>query len=508
MAEHRLRELPASFLKVETKDEAETRSFAEDVAMILRPGDVVCLSGDLGAGKSTFARALIRTLADDDALEVPSPTFTLVQSYELQRFDLAHLDLYRLEEPEEIEELGLADLLQTGAALIEWPEMAADLLPQDALWVRISQPDDDGGRRRFDLYSPQQAWKDRIGQTRDTRAFLQGAGKGSAARHFLAGDASLRTFERISEEDGNLVLMRWPFRDGSVPENVRAYMQSVHLAQDCRAVLAIALELRKRGIRAPETIAADLDKGLLLLEDLGRDTIVVQGAPDPQRYAAAVEVLARMHSQTFPGTVELPGGGQYELQAYSDRALIAEASLFLDWYVPETAKTPVDAAMRHDFETLWQDTLNSIAGAQTGWVLRDFHSPNLLWQESASGTDRIGLIDLQDTVIGPVAYDVASLLLDARTDISAELETRLYDAYVGKMETLLPEFDRQSFSRAYSVMAAQRITKILGIFVRLARRDAKPSYLSHLPRMIGYLDRVFERPGMSDLKDWYGQFRQ
>ncbi|MEM7012789.1 MAG: tRNA (adenosine(37)-N6)-threonylcarbamoyltransferase complex ATPase subunit type 1 TsaE, partial [Verrucomicrobiota bacterium] len=131
MAEHRLRELPASFLKMETKDEAETLSFAEDVAMILRPGDVVCLSGDLGAGKSTFARALIRTLADDNALEVPSPTFTLVQSYELPRFDLAHLDLYRLEEPEEIEELGLPDLLQTGAALIEWPELAAEFLPQD-----------------------------------------------------------------------------------------------------------------------------------------------------------------------------------------------------------------------------------------------------------------------------------------------------------------------------------------------------------------------------------------
>ena len=507
MAEHRLRELPASFLKMETKDEAETLSFAEDVAMILRPGDVVCLSGDLGAGKSTFARALIRTLADDNALEVPSPTFTLVQSYELPRFDLAHLDLYRLEEPEEIEELGLPDLLQTGAALIEWPELAAEFLPQDALWIQISQPDGDASRRQFELYSPQQGWQDRSAQTRDTRAFLQEAGLTRAGRRFLAGDASLRTFESIVTADGRRVLMRWPFRDGGVPETVRAYMKSVHLAQDCRAVLAIGMELRKRGIRAPETIAADPKKGLVLLEDLGRDTIVVDGEPDPQRYAAAVEVLAAMHSQIWPGTVALPEGGRYELQPYSDRALIAEASLFLDWYVPETGKTRVDAALRKDFEALWQQSLNEIADAQTGWVLRDFHSPNLLWQEGASGTDRIGLIDLQDTVIGPVAYDVASLLLDARTDISAELETRLYDAYVGKMETLSPVFDRESFSRAYSVMAAQRITKILGIFVRLARRDSKPSYLSHLPRMLGYLDRVFERPGMSDLKDWYGQFR-
>ncbi|WP_434054034.1 MAG: tRNA (adenosine(37)-N6)-threonylcarbamoyltransferase complex ATPase subunit type 1 TsaE [Roseibium sp.] len=507
MAEHRLRELPATFLTVEMKDEAQTRLLAEDVAMILKAGDTVCLSGDLGAGKSTFARALIRALADDELLEVPSPTFTLVQSYELPRFDLAHLDLYRLEEPDEIEELALQDLLQTGAVLIEWPEMAEDFLPQDALWIRISQPDEDTGRRQFDFYSGLAAWKDRIGQTRDTRAFLKDAGFTSAARRFLAGDASLRTFECVTGADRNLVLMRWPFRDGGVPEKVRAYMKSVHLAEDCRSVLAIGMELRKQGIRAPATIAADPEKGLVLLEDLGRETIVVNELPDPSRYEVAVDVLARMHSLKWPNAVELPDGGRYELQPYSDSALIAEASLFLDWYVPETGRTSVDAALREDFEALWQDTLNGIADAQRGWVLRDFHSPNLLWQEGASGTDRIGLIDLQDTVIGPVAYDVASLLLDARTDIGTQLETRLYDAYVTEMEKLSPDFDGQSFSRAYSVMAAQRITKILGIFVRLARRDAKPSYLSHLPRMLGYLDRVFERPGMSGLKEWYGQFR-
>nr|WP_319385422.1 tRNA (adenosine(37)-N6)-threonylcarbamoyltransferase complex ATPase subunit type 1 TsaE [uncultured Roseibium sp.] len=507
MAEHRLRELPASILRLETKDEAETCLLAEDIAMILKAGDVVCLSGDLGAGKSTFARALIRALADDGHLEVPSPTFTLVQSYELPRYDLAHLDLYRLEEPDEIEELGLADLLQTGAALIEWPEMASAFLPQDALWIQISQREEDAGWRQFDFYSSLETWQDRIARTQDTRTFLREAGFGSAGRRFLAGDASLRSFESVADATARRVLMQWPFREGGVPENVRAYMKSVHLAEDCRAVLAIGLELRKRGLRAPETIAADPEKGLVLLEDLGRETIVVDGEPDPERYEVAVDVLVRMHSQTWPDAVDLPEGGRYGLQPYSDSALIAEASLFLDWYVPETGKVSVDAALRKDFEALWQDALNGIADAQRGWVLRDFHSPNLLWQQGAAGTDRIGLIDLQDTVIGPVAYDVASLLLDARTDIGVELETRLYDAYVRKMETLSPGFDRQSFSRAYSVMAAQRITKILGIFVRLARRDGKPSYLSHLPRMLGYLDRVFERPGMSELKDWYGQFR-
>ncbi|MET1413246.1 tRNA (adenosine(37)-N6)-threonylcarbamoyltransferase complex ATPase subunit type 1 TsaE [Roseibium sp. HPY-6] len=508
MAQQRLRRLPATFLELEALDEAETRRFAGDIAMILGSGDVVCLSGDLGAGKSTFARALIRSFADDPDLEVPSPTFTLVQLYELPRFDLSHFDLYRLEEPEELEELGLHDLLETGAALIEWPELAEDLLPPNALWIQISEDGDNGERRRFAFYSTDPEWEQRIGQTIEVRDFLKGAGLAAAERRFLAGDASLRTFETVTGESGKSVLMRWPFSKDAVSDAVRDYMSRVHLAQDCRSVLAIGSELRRHGIRAPQVFAADLEKGLVLSEDLGDETIVVDGLPEPERYRIAVDILVKMHSQTWPRTVPHADGGRYTLPDYSSEALIAEASLFLDWYVPEFCEIAVDAELRREFELLWQNSLEGIAGAQQGWVLRDFHSPNLLWQCGAIGTDRIGLIDLQDTVIGPVAYDVASLLLDARTEMSPELEAGLYDAYVSGMEKQSSGFDRDSFSRAYSVMAAQRVSKILGIFVRLARRDNKPAYLGHLPRMQAYLDRVLDRPGMSDLKDWYGRFRK
>lgn len=508
MAEHRLRPLPDPFLALDITSEAETGQLANDVALILKPGDVLCLSGALGAGKSTFARALIRAFAADPDLEVPSPTFTLVQTYAFSRFDLSHFDLYRLEEPEELEELGLDEILETGAALLEWPERAENLLPEQALWIQISEPDDDAGCRRFAFCSKDPRWQDRIRQTRDVRTFLESSGFSEAERRFLAGDASLRTFESVIASTGRSVLMQWPFQKGAVSEDVRSYMATVHLAQDCRSVLAIASQLRRRGIRAPETLAADIEKGLVLSEDLGSETIVVEGRPDPARYLVAVEILVRLHGQSWPDSVPLSAGESYKIPRYSTKALIAEASLFLDWYVPEVSVEDVDVSLRKEFESLWRDQLARISRAQQGWVLRDFHSPNLLWQHGASGTDRIGLIDLQDTVIGPVAYDVASLLLDARTEISVELESSLYDAYVSKMEEQSTGFDRDSFSIAYLVMAAQRISKVLGIFVRLARRDAKPAYLSHLPRMLGYLDRVLDRPGMSDLKDWYGRFRR
>lgn len=507
MADHDLRHLPSSFLELDIADEAATHLLANDIAMALKPGDTVCLSGDLGAGKSTFTRALLRAFAGDPDLEVPSPTFTLVQTYAFDRFDLSHFDLYRLEEPEEIEELGLDDLLETGATLIEWPEKAEELLPSGALWIQISQPSDDADRRRFRFFSDNIAWQDRVSQTLKARAFLRSANRAVAERQFLAGDASLRGFETIASGDETAVLMLWPFQGDRVPPAVRTYMQSVHLAQECRAVAAIGSELRRRGFLAPEIYAADLVEGYVLSQDLGAETIVAGGKPVPERYHVAVEILAKMHGQDWPDSVPVADGTVYEVPPYSHKALVAEASLFTLWYVPHVTGAPLDEDTQITFEMLWHRALEAIADAQSGWVLRDFHSPNLLWQEGASGTERIGLIDFQDTVIGPVTYDVASLLLDARTDISEALESKLFDAYVSARKKQSADFDRERFSEAYAVMAAQRITKILGIFVRLAKRDDKPAYLSHLPRMLGYLDRVLDRPVLSDLKDWYARFR-
>lgn len=507
MADHQLRMLPNSFLTLDLSDEAATAQLANDVAMILKVGDVLCFSGDLGAGKSTLSRALIRSFAADPELEVPSPTFTLVQTYEVGRFDLSHFDLYRLEDPEELEELGLDDLLETGASLIEWPEKADDLLPDGSLWIQITQPNDTDESRHIVFSSENSDWQARLQQTLQVRNFLNASARTEAKRQFLAGDASLRTFETIISGETSSVLMRWPFQEDSVPEVVRSYMDTVHLAKDCRSVLAIGTALRSKGFLAPEVIAADEGKGLILSQDLGADTIVANGVPAPERYHAAVDVLAAMHNQKWPRTIQIENDRHYYVQPYSNEALIKETSLFLDWYLPQRTGEAASEGDRKVFEALWSDALKNISNAQTGWVLRDFHSPNLLWQKEASGTDRIGLIDFQDTVIGPVAYDVASLLLDARTDISPELENELFDAYVTARRYHSDDFDRDAFSDAYAVMAAQRVTKILGIFVRLARRDGKLNYLDHLPRMEGYLDRVLDKPILSDLKNWYAGFQ-
>ncbi len=498
-----LRDISDPFLSLVLEDEAATVRLAEDLAASLSPGDLIALSGDLGAGKSTFARALLRTLADDEDLEVPSPTFTLVQTYDFERFAVSHFDLYRLEEPEELEELGLDELLETGAALVEWPEQGGDLLPGGALWLRFEAGEDDDSRRvRF--ASDKADWPERLNRTLKIRQLLTQSGLGAAHRRHLTGDASTRSYERVTSDNGTAVVMNWPEPKGEAgSEAALAYNRLVHRAPGVRAFVAVGEELRRKGFVAPAVFASDLDAGLLVLEDLGSGSVLSNGTPIADRYEQAVLVLAEMHGVQWPKAVRLPDGSEYSVPVYSREALQTEADLYLDWYVKYATGTAASASAREDFHRLWQSAFDAIADAETGWVLRDYHSPNLIWREDREGASRVGLIDYQDTVIGPVAYDVASLLLDARADIPQALEKDLYQAYVQARQSADPDFDEAGFSAAYAVMGAQRITKILGIFIRLAERDGKPAYLDHLPRMQSYLDRVLMHPVLSDLKLWY-----
>ena len=500
--------LPASpDYTVHLPDERATVRLAEDLAMVLQPGDLVCLSGDLGAGKTTLARALLRALADDDGLEVPSPTFTLAQVYDLPRFSASHFDLYRLEEPEELLELGLDEALETGIALVEWPERSLDFLSETQIWVCLSGGD--GEDRNADLVFENTDFGKRFVRSCTARTFLERSGIETDSRRYLKGDASSRAYERISSDGRSMILMNAEALSAGPANDARlAYAKLAHLAVDVRPFVAIAGELSRCGYGAPEIYAQDLEAGFLLLEDLGtRGLLGDDGRPVPERYEAATLLLAHMHGQTWPDHVPIANGQMHHLPAYSSDALLAEVALFPEWYVPHAAGVEVSATANRDFLAVWRAALGTIEGAQHGWILRDFHSPNLLWRANRAGLERIALIDFQDAVIGPVAYDVASLLFDARADVCEELEKRLYVSYVRARKKQGANFNEPAFSAAFAVMAAQRITKILGLFVRLAKRDGKPQYLSHLPRMKQYLDRVLKHPVLSDLKSWYDRNR-
>lgn len=484
-------------------DETATVRLAEDIAAILAPGDVVLLSGDLGTGKSTLSRALLRTLADDPELEVPSPTFTLVQAYDLPRFPVAHFDLYRIEEPEELEELGLDEILETGAALIEWPEQAGDLLPANALHLSLREGDDSESRRASFSWD-EKGWGPRLGRSFAIRTLIEQAGWQGAERRHLKGDASTRAYEIVRKADRSAVLMNSPALDTDRKYGAElSYSEIVHLAQNVRPFVGVGEELRRHGYAAPEIFAGDLGQGLLFLEKLGSEGVVADGAPIAARYEEATRLLARMHSEAWPRTVPLPDGSDYTLPDYSRRAMLGEVDLFLDWYIPEKTGGDASDELRREYHALWNAALDAISSAETGWVLRDYHSPNLIWREDRAGLDRVGVIDFQDAVVGPVSYDVGSLLSDARVTVPAELEAHLYQVYVTERRAADATFDEDAFAASYAVMTAQRLAKIFGIFVRLERRDHKTGYMRHLPRLATYLDRAMQHPVLSDLKLWY-----
>jgi tRNA threonylcarbamoyl adenosine modification protein YjeE len=494
---------PTTF-SVALSNETATAYLMADLALLVGPGDVITLSGDLGAGKTAAARAMIRYLANDDALEVPSPTFTLAQSYD-QPFPILHADLYRINDSSELEEIGLSPLPEATLALIEWPERAPDALPHDRIDIAFSHRPALGSSARaaeFTGYGKSAAVVERL---RALRQFLDDAGHASSKRERMAGDASTRSYARLIRDDGVFILMNSPKRpDGPAIYDGKSYSAAVHLAEDVKPFVAICNGLRTRGFSAPAIHHADLDAGFLVTEDFGTIGVIEGDPPRPiaARYEAATDLLAALHREPLPATLPLTAQLTYTIPVFDTDALLTEASLMLDWYLPDRG-AEATSDLRAEFNLMWRDLLAGPAAAPKTWALRDFHSPNLVWIAERQGIARLGLIDFQDTVLGSPAYDLASLLQDARIDVPEQLELALLMQYIKARRAADDSFDPAGFAEFYAIMSAQRNTKLLGIFARLNRRDGKPQYLRHQPRIWTYLNRSLAHPALSRIREWY-----
>src|SRR5262245_6241313 len=250
-------------------DEPGCVRLAELIALKIRPGDAVALFGDLGAGKTTLARALIGALLGDGAPEVLSPTFALQQTYATPRLTIAHYDFYRLSGADEALELGFEEALQTGAAIVEWPERAASLLPADRIEITLAEAA--SPERRLVTVRGLGTSAPRVRRIAEMMAFLDGQPQWAGARiAYLQGDASTRGYARLRDGGRSVLLMDAPRQpDGPAIRDGRSYSQIACLAEDMvRPFVAVGAVLRDAGLSAPEVLAAELDAGLLLVEDL------------------------------------------------------------------------------------------------------------------------------------------------------------------------------------------------------------------------------------------------
>ena len=486
-------------------DEEAMRRLMVDVAAALAPGDMITLSGDLGAGKTTFARALIRHLAGDEAIEVPSPTFTLMQAYELPNFSVVHADFYRLSGPADLVELGFEDIPPSAVTLVEWPDRAAVALPADRLDIELTLLPKQGPTFRHARVTGYGTLASRVARIATIRMFLSRSSFGGASRHYMQGDASTRAYELLIRDGASFVLMNSPKRpDGPPVRDGKPYSAIAHLAENVTPFIAMAAALRARGFSAPAIVAADRDAGLLIMEDLGRELVVDGDPPLPvvPRYEAAADLLAALHRTAMPDVLPVEAGVDYTLPRYDLDAFLIEVELMADWYLPRL-DVKLAGSRRDDYVELWRNALKPALTAPPVWVLRDYHSPNLLWLPERDGVARVGLLDFQDAVMGPAAYDLASLAQDARVNVSESIEIGLVSRYTRARMTADPDFDARAFAQLYATMAAQRASKILGIFARLDRRDGKPQYLRHMPRVWAYLQRSLAHPALAPLAAWY-----
>ena len=486
-------------------NETATANLMADLALLIGAGDVITLSGDLGAGKTAAARALIRYLASDPDIEVPSPTFTLAQSYDLAPLSLIHADLYRINDATELDEIGLSPLPDDVVALIEWPERAPDAMPPDRIDIALSHRPALGSTARAAEITGHGKAAAQVARLQALRQFLDGGGFIDAKRQRMPGDASTRSYARLYRDDRAVILMNSPKRpDGPAIYDGKSYSAAVHLAEDVRPFVAIDNGLRERGLSAPAIHHADLDAGFLITEDFGRESIVEGEPPGPiaERYEAAADTLAALHRESLPDVLPLAPQLTYAIPTFGIEAMLVEISLMLEWYLPDRDAAPSGSA-RDEFVTQWRDLLSKTDALTKTWVLRDFHSPNLIWLAERSGIGKVGIIDFQDAVLGPPAYDLVSLLQDARIDVPEQIELALLTRYIKARHASDDTFDPAGFAESYAIMSAQRNTRLLGTFARLNRRDGKPQYLRHQPRIWKYLTRSLAHPVLSGLRGWY-----
>lgn len=435
-------------------DETLTAALARMLAATLRPGQTILLDGPVGAGKTHFARAFIRARQGEAAEDVPSPTFTLVQTYDDPLgTEIWHADLYRLGDASELAELGLDEALAGAICLIEWPDRL-DRLPEGAITLAIAAHADPG-LRRITLVAPDAA---RIAAR---AAFVAQAGWAEARVVPLAGDASARRYFRLTGAKGSAVLMDDP-------------------SGACAPFVAMTDWLRGRGFGAPAILAQDIQAGLLLVEDLGDDLVARLLERDPAMtglvYERITDLLVELHRHPVPDAVPLLDGP----------ALADQVGLFADHY-PQAAGTTGGKDIAPLIARLHAELAADLPPVLS---LRDFHAENLIWRGDAP----LGLIDYQDAVACHPTYDLVSALQDARRDVDPAIEEACIRRYLAASG-----LEESRFRAAYALLGAQRNLRILGIFTRLCIRDGKPRYLDFMPRVWGHVRRNLAHPALAPL---------
>lgn len=305
----------------------------------------------------------------------------------------------------------------------------------------------------------------------------------------LKGDASRRKFYRTDKGKSSRIVID---ADPALGEKPEEYAAITHL-------------LRANSLSAPEIFAQDIINGFFIVDDFGDDlfTHLIQQDQmlEKDLYIKALNALIEVQNIKMESLVSFEGG-MCRLRDYDVNLLISEVKIFSDWYFPYITNRPMPVSSKSELEAIMRGLLLPVVHQSQILVLRDFHADNLMNLSHQSNIKSVGMLDFQDAVIGNVAYDVVSLLQDARRTVTPEFEAEMLDYYVKQAKIQ----DTQAFMRDYYILGAQRNIKILGIFMRLWQRDNKDQYIAHINRVWTYLEADLAQPVLSPLQSWFDRW--
>ena len=482
----------------QAENEQQTVQFAQKVAQYAFAGDFIRLEGTLGMGKTTFARAFFRALAGDDALAVPSPTFNLMQVYDETRLPVVHVDAYRMGDGSELEMLDLTPYYANGVTLMEWCSNVEDGLPVytppsryvmesevgDFLTITLGECPNNVDARQITLEA-NGTWRERFGlmveglmrpQTQKGRMqFLAEQGFPNQAVVPTSQDCSFRTYHRTVIDGVSHVVMDAPPPVEKVTDFITA-----------------ASYFQKAGLKVPNIIKQDPEKGYLLLEDLGTTSLaqVCQQSPEMQGkwLGVAVDALLKLANQK-----------PADVWTFSADSCWQEAKRFTDWYLPYVKGHATHIADREAFKNAWYSCFEHFKNLPQTTCHYDYHVDNLMClnPEGEATLENLAVIDFQDARVGPVTLDMACLLED-RFPAGEALKEQLIDKF---LQGLKAPLSREAFDAGYTLNLLHRFFKITGLLVRLQERDGRENVLGRMAEAWQVIDKCLQHPACKPVRD-------
>ena len=472
---------------------SDLEKLTKELTPLLSEGGVMTLNGQIGAGKTTLAKLVIHDLTQTPLEDIVSPTFNLYHTYNRDNLEIAHYDFYRIESEIELPEIDLNDSFTDKICIIEWAEKFQDLLPKDRIEISIKCIENE----RLYRINPLGKFGDIVNNRAKIENFLSDLDINFTELQRLPGDASKRRYYRIMSSDNTMILM-----DATQESDIKS---KTGLTNGIDDFIKIQEYLDSIDVRVPNLIARNKIDNIILEEDLGEYsyTDVLTKQNYQELYNPAIKTLIHISNINHPKNISTNSNPHY-LKEFDLDIYLNEAEIFIDYYWPFVHGKQCNADKKQEFRDIMEEVYSNLSNDKT-LMLRDFHSPNLLFLENENGFRKCAVIDFQDALFGHPLYDLVSLTNDARITIDEYQEKYLIELFRKDFPFSNFQFDSLSFMQQYHILGVQRSIKILGIFARLAILETNQNYLVHMPRVICYIKRIMQSGKIQRLANWLNQ---